>query len=103
MEERLHVDATVLISVKFKESGGAEEVTELQGQLRSDSKEGVVVEPFLVIMRRRDILFKKLVELFKIYIYRDLPYLSRTSEVLCLRKRFLAYCLTLALRGFSAC
>lgn len=31
------------------------------------------------------------------------PYLSRTSDVLCFRKRLRAYCLTFALIGFSAC
>ena len=33
----------------------------------------------------------------------NLPYLSSTYEVLCFKNLFLAYCLTLALIGFSDC
>jgi hypothetical protein len=63
VEERLHVNPTVLISVEFQESRGAEEVTELQRQLGGDSKEGVVIETFLVIVGRRNVLLEELMEL----------------------------------------
>jgi hypothetical protein len=33
----------------------------------------------------------------------SIPYLSSTSEVLCFKNLFLAYCRTFALIGFSAC
>ena len=33
VEKRLHVDAAVLVPVEFEESGCAEEMSELQGQL----------------------------------------------------------------------
>lgn len=63
VEERLHVNPTVLISVEFQESRGAEEVTELQRQLGGDSKEGVIIETFLVIVGRRNVLLEELMEL----------------------------------------
>lgn len=78
-------------------------MSELQGQLGSNGKEGVVVQAFLVIVGRREVLAEQLVKLFEICISRYLPSLSNTSEVLCLRKRFLASWRTLALIGFSVC
>lgn len=103
VEEGLHVDSTVLVAVELQESWGAEEVSKLQGELWGNGKEGVVVQALLVIMGRWEVLAEELVKLFEIYISNYLPSLSNTSEVLCLRKRFLASCRTLALIGFSVC
>lgn len=52
VEEGLHVDSTVLISIELQESRGAEEVSKLQGKLGGNGKEGVVVQAFLIIMWR---------------------------------------------------
>jgi hypothetical protein len=43
MEKGLHVNTTILISVKFQKCGGTEEVSELQRKLGSNSEEGVVI------------------------------------------------------------
>lgn len=56
VEERLHVDAAVLVAVELEESGCTEEVPELERQLRSNGQEGVVVQSFLVIVWRRKVL-----------------------------------------------
>ena len=64
VEEGLHVDPAVLIPIELQEGRGAEEVPEFQGELGSDCQEGVVVEPLLVVVRRRDVLLEELVQLF---------------------------------------
>lgn len=66
VEKGLHVDTTVLISVKFEECRGTEEMSELKGEFGGYGEEGVVVQTFLIIMRWGDIFFEKLMELLKI-------------------------------------
>jgi hypothetical protein len=48
----LHVNSPIFITIKFEESGSAEEMAELKRQLRSNSKEGIVVESFFIVMGR---------------------------------------------------
>ena len=43
MEEGLHVDSTVLVSVEFEEGRGTEEMSELKRKFGSYCQEGVVV------------------------------------------------------------
>jgi hypothetical protein len=56
VEEALHVDASVLVSVELEEGGGAEEMSELEGEFGGDCEEGVVVQSFLVIVRGGEVL-----------------------------------------------
>lgn len=51
MKKRLHVNATVLISIKFEEGGSAEEMSEFQLQFGGYCQEGIIVKTFLVVMR----------------------------------------------------
>ena len=68
VEEGLHVDATVLISVELQEGRGAEEVPELKGQLRGNCQKRVVVQTFFVVVRGRNVLLKQLMQLFQLCI-----------------------------------
>jgi hypothetical protein len=56
-------DCMSILPYSSQESRGAEEVTELQRQLGGDSKEGVIIETFLVIVGRRNVLLEELMEL----------------------------------------
>ena len=62
MEERLHVDTTVFVSVKFEEGRSTEEVSKFQLQFGCYCQKRIVIESLLVIMWRREILSKKLVQ-----------------------------------------
>jgi len=56
VEKWLHIDAAVLIPVKFEKGGCTEEVSELQWQFGSHSQEGVIVQPLFIVVRRREVL-----------------------------------------------
>lgn len=62
VEERLDVDATILVSVEFQERGCAEEVPTLHRQLRGDGEEAVVVDALLAVVRRRIVFSQQLIQ-----------------------------------------
>jgi hypothetical protein len=43
VKKALHVDASVLITVELEESGGAEEVTKLEGEFGGHCEERIVI------------------------------------------------------------
>lgn len=103
VEKWLHINATILIPIELQKGRSTEEMPEFQRKLWRNCQEGVIVESFLSVVRRREVFPKKLMKLFKIYLKFLIPSLSNTSEVLCLRKRLRASWRTFALIGFSAC
>jgi hypothetical protein len=66
VEEGLHVDASVLIAVEFEEGGGAEEMSEFEVEVGGDGQEGVVVESFLVVVGRREVIAQQLMQSLQI-------------------------------------